>query len=772
MTRRTVGSGLRRYFVMLGILIIMTPINFAPYSSTDSESEPSLFSELAPRIMAEEDPHDLAVDSSEIESRYPTDRRCSTCATGVFPEHTRGYFDNKGIFTLPDAAGANRAPPRRALKLSNIGSNHRNGPLMANQTVCWSTEGSQPMSYLPGWVISLMRGVAFAGIYERLRIAAEVDPWRVLVGWYAEKFAAQSSKPGRRAGGGQMWAPNRGADPQYYRHRYNSTWSADVDDSTSGVLNFQLVHRNALRVCIRERLHFVSLRCSAMSKEDGERPHLLPPIIIYFCNCRHCKETRFTRELGHGSPTLDDAWQSMPLLNSTIIDVASFLAIFIQNSSIVPMQQRGKRNSSSVSVPATPQDFPLLHVSDSVPTSSMMKFLGYTSLGMLMSKKMGLARFLQLPKHAWNNDIYLARSDSQKRENEDESCVDAYAAPWLVPSEYQFPYEFLRTDSATNTAFNYNDDDSTLSTLLAAQADENKVVLMALFNEFWIDHLHNFWYTMNHFGKSRHAIIATLDNRSFTLCQKQRLPCFDATAYADIDLTDENTIDVGHKKRVSDALSWAKPRLAVAVLSRGYSFLLSDLDITWYGNAFGRTALQQTGLAHQCDVWSKKGESINSGWYLARPSVNMLLYFNNLMFFEPDETSDQTSMKLLIKYDHTFGGIKHSCLDKWSFQMKCYYKIGKPSIINGKETFLWRQMDTKRKSFSWVLHHATCLDGAHSKMIYFRTMNMWFLDDLDALHLPLCLRLPDGKKLWSSKSTAHSATFTRDTDSKYLQKRH
>jgi hypothetical protein len=85
-----------------------------------------------------------------------------------------------------------------------------------------------------------------------------------------------------------------------------------------------------------------------------------------------------------------------------------------------------------------------------------------------------------------------------------------------------------------------------------------------------------------------------------------------------------------------------------------------------------------------------------------------------------------------------------------------------------------------RTKFTWSIHHGTCLDGSDAKIKYFRTMNMWFVDDLDAMTVPgrpFCWRVgePGAEKRVNvvlNATSKHSPMYPRGIDQLYLTKRH
>jgi hypothetical protein len=558
-----------------------------------------------------------------------------------------------------------------------------------SSAVCFDRNGDP--TTVPLWVTSMFDTMPSEGHYAALAEAADANEWAALVAWVPERFMPPQPD-GKNAAGQVMKAPTRGQDPEFYLKEYNATWHETAN--VKGLpYHYQLLHRNALAVCVRERLHLSAVRCAPRTG--------LPPALIHHCPCRKCREPA-----SHATPAVGKipGWTAetahVPLLvPKALVAKTNFL-----QRKARPIPGISKRGADVAAIVA-------------------------------------------------------------KHKPDDGPCVEAYSAPWLADRAAvpQFEYEGYETD---------------LDGILKTQADDDGIVLIAMFNKFWLDHLHNFYFSMVRRGRIRNIVIATLDPDALSLCRENRMPCFDATDFAEREPDMEEGGEgykKGHTRKVTEAMSWIKPRLAIAVIERGFGFFMVDLDMAWNSWAMKDVLDLGTDLTHQCD--SDSSTSINSGYYLARPSARTWMFFSNLMLFRPDENSDQTAMKLYARYDHTHG-VTHACLDKWLFNMKCNYKV-KNSVKagpNGEETFEWTPFDRDRSKFTWKILHATCINGAHAKLLYLRTVNAWFLDDLDSMTNKAggyCLRLPDGSTTQGNTAkTKHSEKYTTATDDRYLQKLH
>ncbi|ORC92040.1 uncharacterized protein TM35_000042540 [Trypanosoma theileri] len=586
--------------------------------------------------------------------------------------------------TLCANGAASRAPfsSLRSQPLQLIKSMERKQSESAPH-LCYASTGTPTAN--PVWARPLLEVMISTGAYAPAVSLLQKDPWYMLIGWVSNRFMPPQ-KPGRRANGDIMLPQTRGTNASYYLDVYGSVWHADVEAGNLR-FNFQLVHRNAIAVCVRERIHLFKYYCI-----PGETWEPLP---IYFCGCRHCR---------------------------------------------IPTEQ--------------PPDRVAVSLHDRFP---------------LLSREPSLIE--RHPTVRFNSSLSNMEQDSELLSDKND-CIGVYEAPWLINTSIlkRFPYEGMHND---------------LDTLLATQADPSGLVTMVIFNSFWRDHLHNFVYSFTRKAKMRNLIVANLDDDALSLCISFRLPCFNASIFAEHEVKEAATQKQGFSRKVTEELSWVKPRLAIAVLRRGYAFLLADLDITWNRSPMRHLLESREDVVHQCDT--RDSLSINSGFYMVRPNERTLRFFTDMMSFRPDESADQGAMRLFMKYDHVHG-VSHRCLPHWDFNMKCNYKVDRSvRIINGRETFLWKQYPLNEVP-KWVLLHATCLSGAKDKIQYFKTIKAWFLDELDAItgsHTSpkaFCVSLRPSSKVISGENnivhnvygtTPHSDTYNdATTDPKYLQERH
>eukprot|EP00759_Apiculatamorpha_spiralis_P038350 PhF_6_TR37613/c0_g1_i2/m.55893 len=529
--------------------------------------------------------------------------------------------------------------------------------------VCYDLRGDP--TNIPPWTPNVLSHTEAA--YEKFENALK-NEWTVLVVWSPSLFMGPQPKVCCDSQGRMMEPPTRGRNPQYYWNEYNATWHVQFEVNKLPY-TAQVMHKNSLAVCIRERLHMYHYRCGT------NKDRVVP---IYHCVCRHCRETSLGKTKAAG----------------------------IQG--VIPKQ---------VYKPKVPVVKPI----------------------------------------ARNN-----------------TCVLGISAPWLFPSVSilpKQPYEGLHRN---------------LEKLLASVADANNVVLVYIFNKFWVDHLHNCIYSMVHTTGITNYIIATMDSDSDVLCRKNRLPCFDATEYAVFEedmVVGGQGYSKGSTRKVSEGMSWIKPRLAVAILKLGYGFFMVDLDMTWFKNPMNDVWKHSEDVVHQCDTPNLF--SVNSGFYLAKPTLSAITFFEHLMVFRPEENADQTAMKLFFRYDHTHGA-SHVCLNKWLYNMKCNYKIEgtmkKEKTKYAVQTFNWHPQDKDRAKMNWFILHATCLSGAVAKMLYLRTNNAWLLDDLDkSTSKEYCVDLKGFKEVRADNNvvlkglngkTQHSASYTTVTEPYFLQERH
>lgn len=679
---------------------------------------------------------------------------------------------------------ANRAPFLPKLSIRTFKSNKQNIVVIKSEEVaCWDRLGL-PQKQIPSWVAPLLsqmltnfarggKAHVDARTFEDLFNATENEPNAALIGWIPTKFMGPQP-PGVKANGQVMVPPTRGRDYRYYLKEYNASWhsvfgdndiigSEGGDDSFEGKKDsnqkqqqhhsyvFQLAHRNAIAVCIRERIHLHVRRCRpavAGMKKD------LPPILIHSCLCRKCEDKLVRGYFGGFSN--EELNNEQRLLSPRIL------------------QQRRRGNELSVKIPGEFLFLPLSRFRQ-VPIQILLE---KAVVGSSPSS---------------NNNRRLPASPFPKKDAVDqakqklrEKCLSVLAAPWLVSRE-------------VHPKFDYEDKETDLDALLRIQADFRGHVIVVIFNKAWVDHLYNWIFSIVNNAKFANFIVGTMDAESLAFCKELRLPCFDAVEYAVFE-DDPSLQTAGHTRKVSEAMSWIKPRLASAILGRGYGFWMVDLDMTWNANPMKHilhaTASPAKGgggseLVHQCD--SPARFSINSGFYDTKATLMTYLFFNDMMTFTPDENSDQTAMRLFGRYDHSFA-LYNDCLNKWAFDMKCNYKVpGSVKRVKGprglEETFEWNMMERDRSKFKWVIHHATCLSGAMAKILYLRTMNAWFLDDLEDWTSNVTNDISSNRTKdwcwWSPKNGIVTTTSTMGkirfsskypangtTDEKFLQRRH
>jgi hypothetical protein len=608
----------------------------------------------------------------------------------------------------PAANAAPFLPKLNIRKLKPSSSSSPSDLLKVKDIACWDRLGN-PQKYIPTWVSPLFHSIGSTATYIDMYNATEHEQWAALIGWVPTKFMGPQP-PGVKANGQVMIPPTRGRDYKYYLKEYNASenWHAVFTEPNSNVGGvggatasslfgqspsdpyvFQLGHKNAIAVCIRERIHISVRRCRPNSE--------LPPILIHSCMCRKCDDrtvpatSRYFEKLSdsilHRNP--EEVYSGGGNVGVKFLEYLFLPLIQLQS---VPIQTLLQKEMKLIEIPVKNREW---------------------------KKKLRMKQLMKTINSNINND------DDKTRKN-NRACVPALSAPWLV------------SDSAV-PRFDYEGKENDLDALLELQSDHRGHVIVVIFNSAWVDHLYNWIYSAVRNAHVTSFIVATMDDSSLTLCKQLRLPCYNAVEFAVFE-DDPALKSSAHTRKVSEAMSWIKPRLASAIIGRGYGFWMIDLDMSWNMDPFTSMKQQQDNgpqLVHQCDAPARF--SINSGFYDTRPTLMTYLFFNNMMTFTPDENSDQTAMRLFGRYDHSFA-LYNECLNKWVFDMKCNYKV--PNSVkrvkdnNNKEkpmieTFEWNMMERDRSKFKWVVHHATCLSGAMAKILYLRTMNAWFLDDLE-----------------------------------------
>eukprot|EP00758_Cryptobia_borreli_P017620 Tbor_TRINITY_DN6207_c1_g1::TRINITY_DN6207_c1_g1_i1::g.1768::m.1768 len=701
---------------------------------------------------------------------------------------------------------ANRSPPRPLAPFQNgnnsedydgpigklkrgvgetPGAGHRNNNMITlvnaaySHINCWRVDGT--VCTAPSWAPALFTAAtpitsSSLALLKKLAHVANTDPWQVIIVWVPELFIGY--KLGGLTYDGVL--PNMVArNPETHWREYNASWhwgytpSSDITAADGGnrgdrkkyTYQMQLMHRNSIAVCIREQLHMRMVYLSVALSESisGGRAHsahnnsgidsiVLP---VYYCTSREDRDE-----------VLSNGYKAKAPLSVAHPDYIS------------PLSTAGEAIVPPVKVwPSVAK----VEVGDEIYASdSSVEDGSGTSDG--------------------------------KRNRSDKPCLRVEAAPWLVPTtdSFTFPYEVQGRKEARK-AHDYSD----LDALLRIRADPHGVIMVVFFNKYWIDLLHNFVFSLVNQSKFDNFIVATTDPEALGLCIANRLPCWDAAMYADLEddpLAKRNTKENGQmhisgfKRKVTKVVSWVKPRLALAVLQRGYHFLMADLDMSFNGKLnVSELLAMNRDIVHQCDEFHK--DAINSGFYLARSNLRTIRLFHNMMVLTPKETSDQNAMIMFVKYDHTHG-VSNTCLDGNIFTSKCYFKISRSNkVIKETLTFLWNlPFNGNWKGKNWTLHHAACVIGALRKLIYLRTINAWFLDDLDAYtntyighewvkEQKYCLSFPEGtgmdngsgardfngsdkmrkkyvKRYIGTLQTKHSPGYTKEKDSRYLSPRH
>ena len=764
---------------------------------------------------------------------------------------------------------------------------------------CWSTSDGRAMPSSPEFALSFFRTLqpevddcAYHAVYN----FTEYDPWRVLMIWTPGRFMPPQP-PGRKANGGVMEAPTKGPDAASYVARYNASLAVPLVPSNSGAASHpmiirasdfvlehpvdanlsdadstkgvkrprplgpqdqtgvrgllsahkthamaMLLHRNAVAVCLRERLHLHTIRCrptftaaqSSASSSHVAAAGALPPMLLHYCPCRHC-DVPMIKARSASSTEDAAAAQALPLAmvqllaaTGSLDQACAPLRLRVTAAPFLSWKQRGA--SFRQGRGASPLFLPASSLSERITDRQQRSFLNLATRCFDIHRRPS-SHPVGAASSTWNATRQPTSSSSSSwsaavrprtlRIPPDRplipykppTCVVVEAAPWLfvtnppgttgISSDQRDGGGGGKRGAPPLARLPYEGLEHNLDALLRVQADHNAIVLVTIFNRYWIDHLHNFYYSMVSRGQLRNMIIATMDPASLKACVRNRLPCLDATVLAEQDASVEDDDDddaggtgqhddadpdggtasrgdpssapyaggqetddgqqasasVGAKTRtnaaavakagiggvsvalsgatrkVTEAMSWIKPRLAVAILARNYGFFMVDLDMSWNRFPMHEVLAARVDLAHQCDAELKT--SINSGFYFARPTWSTIRFFENLMVIPPEENSDQTAMKLFSRYDHTHG-VSHACLPRASFNMKCYYKVDKsvqrtPIGGGSVETFQWRPVETNRQKFQWRILHATCISGALKKMAWLRTVNAWFLDDLDGL---------------------------------------
>ena len=260
--------------------------------------------EQQPPIDVPESPVDPPPAGSAMDGfSVPSDVGAVTEKRGKVSSVAGGDSDERGVRSalFPNGA-ANQAPPlsqvpffARSWKSTRIGAGGAPDsddrvqvevPLTATamppalSAVCWGRSGD-PVP-VPSFVVGMFSQIPSAGHYAALANVSDANPWAVLLAWVPSRFMPPQPD-GKNAAGQIIKAPTRGRDPKFYRREYNATWHANAEVKGGLSYEFLLAHRNALAVCIRERLHINAIRCAPSTSS--------PVALLHHCVCRKCAES-------------------------------------------------------------------------------------------------------------------------------------------------------------------------------------------------------------------------------------------------------------------------------------------------------------------------------------------------------------------------------------------------------------------------------------------------------------------------------------------------
>ncbi|XP_050374775.1 uncharacterized protein LOC126792389 [Argentina anserina] len=164
-----------------------------------------------------------------------------------------------------------------------------------------------------------------------------------------------------------------------------------------------------------------------------------------------------------------------------------------------------------------------------------------------------------------------------------------------------------------------------LETLLALNADKNKTIVLAAAGYSYKDMLMSWVCRMRHL-QITNFIICALDQEIYEFSILMGLPVFrDPVAPSEISFN-----DCHFGTKCFQKVTKVKSRMVLKILKMGYSVLLSDVDVYWFGNplpllwSFGPAV-----LAAQSDEFNKTGpinlpRRLNSGFYFARSDTSTI----------------------------------------------------------------------------------------------------------------------------------------------------
>ncbi|KAF8694937.1 hypothetical protein HU200_038043 [Digitaria exilis] len=188
----------------------------------------------------------------------------------------------------------------------------------------------------------------------------------------------------------------------------------------------------------------------------------------------------------------------------------------------------------------------------------------------------------------------------------------------------------------TQAAITSPDDDKLPELLRRAAMDDDKTVIMTFTNEAFaapnslLDlFLHSFRVGVRTEPLLKHLVIVAVDAKAYERCNQvhpfcYQLPVQQGTDYsAELPFMKDNYLD----------MMWRRNRFQARVLSLGYSFVFTDVDIVWFRNPLLRIPVA-VDLAMTCDRFYGNNpydlnKRANGGFVYARASARTVAFYED-----------------------------------------------------------------------------------------------------------------------------------------------
>ncbi|GAB4813771.1 hypothetical protein N2152v2_000817 [Parachlorella kessleri] len=322
--------------------------------------------------------------------------------------------------------------------------------------------------------------------------------------------------------------------------------------------------------------------------------------------------------------------------------------------------------------------------------------------------------------------------------------------PWLLPeaaaTQENLPYLGLHND---------------LEGLLRVRAGpvggkdaEARGVSVVYFSGSHAVMMQNFVYTAVKWAGITNYMVATWGDASLAACIAMHLPCFNATAFSPLPAEEGEATFQG---KGFAAVTWIKPRLAHAIVSRGYHVHSSDVDIAFPPKALWPSMMRflegpGADVAMERDLWGP----INTGCVVVRPTE-----YGRAFMEAWQASAREDSLAGLNDQERAMQlgpSVFRTCEGPWDCARMAAERAEQARLAqqypgNGTEVPRWALL--RRYHPAWdmlwqdhcaALHtqwaapidpcmppnppyHAVCVTGSFAKIQGFKATGLWFLDE-------------------------------------------